>query len=79
MIKHGDNIMNKTEFIKYCQQAGYASTQTATSYANRTNKTKYDSSDFEEVSRIGQITHQSPMATGFILNGRKSNSASFRS
>lgn len=79
MIKHGDNIMNKTEFIKYCHLAGYASIQTATSYTDSNNKNQYDSSDFEEVSRIGQITHHSPMATGFIPNGRKSNSASFRS
>lgn len=71
--------MNKTEFIKYCQLAGYASKATAISYTTRNDKSQYDSSDFEEVSRIGEITHHSPMATGFIPNGRKSNSASFKS
>lgn len=71
--------MDKNEFIKLCVSSGYSSKNKATAYVEQNPKSIYTSDDFVEVSRMGEITHHSPLASGYIENGRKSTSSGFRS
>lgn len=71
--------MTSKEFINTCISAGYASKTQAQSYIDSNPKDDYSTEDFVNVSRIGEITHHSPLASGYVANGRKSNSSGFKS
>lgn len=71
--------MNAKEFLQLCQTSGYAKKTDILEYINQNPKDTYDTSDVENVYRKNKVTHKSPLATGYIPNGRKTTSSGYRS